>query len=96
MPDTEMPAFDLYEDDDPKQQPMVKIKIPDEEETPYQLLGEQATLDGIPTPEEGYEFVNETIMLPRGSGHDRGRVVRQKRDEDGTLWKKIRIWSSDG
>ena len=68
MPDTQTPAYDLYQDDDPKQQP----KAPDEEEAPYQLLGDQATLDSIPTPEEGDEFVNATIMLPRGSGHDRG------------------------
>ena len=80
VPETETPAYDFYGDSDPKQQP----EAPDAEEKPYQLLmGEGGTVDAIPTPEMGDEFLNASIMLPRGSGHCRGKVVSRKRDEDG-------------
>lgn len=79
VPDTETPRFNLYEDDDAKQQP----SAPSDEEKPYVLLGLEGTIDSIPTPEEGDEFVNATILLPRASGQSRGRVIGRKRDDEG-------------
>lgn len=80
QPDSETPTYLPWEggeDDKP-------LEPPSEEEKPYFLLGEgQSGTVNIPTPEEGDEFVNATIMLPRGEGHSRGRVVSRKRDEDG-------------
>ena len=41
-----------------------------------------------PTPEAGDNYVNTEVMLPRGDGMARGRVVRRKRDADGNLvWR---------
>eukprot|EP01082_Thalassiosira_pseudonana_P000070 g27.t1 g27 contig1:60384-63019(+) len=42
-------------------------------------------LPEIPTPEAEDNYVNAEIMLPRGDGFERGRVVKRKRGIDGEV-----------
>ena len=37
----------------------------------------------VPTPEVNENYVNASVMLSRGNGYARGKVVRRKRDTDG-------------
>ena len=44
----------------------------------------------FPTPEENYNYVNASVMLPRGNRYDRGKAIRRKRDADGnTVGRKM-------
>eukprot|EP01082_Thalassiosira_pseudonana_P011160 g10259.t1 g10259 contig4:1534300-1534839(+) len=39
----------------------------------------------MPTPENGDEYVNAEVMLPRGNAMQRGRVVKRNLDDDGNI-----------
>ena len=74
----DMPLYDLYEDEhnDSKVQPVV----PEDKETPTPATGLDTE---VPTPEADVNYVNTSIILPRGSKFSRGRVIGRKRDVDG-------------
>ena len=37
----------------------------------------------VPTPEVNENYVNASVMLPRGKKYARGKVIGRKRDADG-------------
>ena len=41
--------------------------------------------DSKVTPEEGDQYINAEVLLPRGDSHVTGRVIGRKREADGTL-----------
>ena len=74
------PLYDLYEDAhmDSKGQPVG----PEDEEPPTAATGLDTE---VTTPESDDNYVNNSIMLPRGSKFSRGRVIGWKRDTYGKL-----------
>ena len=72
------PLYDLYEDDQKysKGQP---VRLEDKEPpTPETGIDTE-----VPTPEDDDNYVNTSIMLPRGNKFSRGRVIVSKRYADG-------------
>ena len=76
----ETPNWDLHDDREGDMP-----ATPDQEDVPMFVAPVYPTgLDKqVPTPKANDNLVNTSIILPRGKGESRGRVVSQKRDADG-------------
>ena len=73
------PLYEMYEDDTIDVEGGLAGKTEDNSD-PAIATG----LDReVPTPEFNKNYVNASVMLPRGNSYDRGKVVRHKRDADG-------------
>ena len=56
-----------------------------DDKDPWVIAG---TIDKVPTPEAGDNYLGASILLARGSKSSRGKVKARKRDSDGNFTGK--------
>ena len=73
------PLYEMYEEDTTDVEGIFARKTEDYEDHDMATVLDRE----VPTPEVNENYVNTSVMLPRGNSYARGKFIGQKRDADG-------------
>ena len=73
-----MPLYEMYEDDTTNAEGGLAVKTENDEDL---VISNELDRE-VPSPEVNDNYVNSSVMLPRGNSYDIWKVIEQKRDAD--------------
>ena len=77
------PLYKIYEDDTTEMEVGLVGNNKDDEDPAMDTELDRE----VPTLEANDNYVNSSVMLPRGNSYARGKVIRRKKDADRNCWE---------